>query len=165
MTTAEAKTVFLVDDDSSTVDLYSNRLEQAGFKTATAFDAAQATEALANIRADLIILDLMLPNRGGIELLEAIRADSRHKETPVLLLSNAYLPEMTQRAMRAGGNKALPRSECTSSELISVSRALVGVPRQQDSSTPAEESAAASLAEQLKRDLFDEGGSEAAAIQ
>ena len=89
MTTAEAKTVFLVDDDSSTVDLYSNRLEQAGFKTATAFDAAQATEALANIRADLIILDLMLPNRGGIELLEVIRADSRHKETPVLLLSNA----------------------------------------------------------------------------
>src|SRR6185503_10515877 len=127
MTTAEAKTVFLVDDDSSTVDLYSNRLEQAGFKTATAFDAAQATEALANIRADLIILDLMLPNRGGIELLEAIRADSRHKETPVLLLSNAYLPEMTQRALRAGGNKALPRSECTSSELISVSRELIGL--------------------------------------
>src|SRR5690349_12550953 len=102
-TSAESRTVFLVDDDSPTVNLYSTRLEQAGFKTALAFDSEEAVEALPNLTADLIILNLMLPRRGGFDLLEAIRSDGRHKDTPVLLLSNAYLPELAQKALSAGG--------------------------------------------------------------
>src|SRR5436190_24327643 len=124
---AAGKTVFLVDDNSSTANLYSNRLEQAGFRTAAASGAEEALQALPNLSADLIILDLMLPKRRGFELLQAIRTDNRHKDTPVLVLSNAYLPEMTRKALEAGGNKALPKSECTSSELLSVSRELVGI--------------------------------------
>jgi two-component system chemotaxis response regulator CheY len=120
------KTVYLVDDDSSTVGLYSNRLEQAGFRTASALVVEEAFAALPNLSTDLFILDLMLPKRGGFELLDAIRSDSRHKQTPVLLLSNAYLPDLAHRALKAGGNKALPRSECTSSELISISLELIG---------------------------------------
>src|SRR6476661_2097077 len=107
----DSKTVLLVDEDSSMVNLYSKRLELAGFRTASA-----SSEALPNLSAGLIILDLMLPKLGGFELLQAIRSDSRHKNTPVLVLSNAYLPEMTRKALEAGGNKALPKSECTSSE-------------------------------------------------
>src|SRR5690349_4917048 len=118
-TATGTRTVFLVDDDSSAVDLYSKGLEQAGFKTSWASDAEQARQALANLSPDLIILDLMLPQRAGVELLQSIRADSRHKDTPVLLLSNTYLPDLTQRALRAGGNKAVSRSEFSSSDLVS----------------------------------------------
>src|SRR5258706_10418246 len=95
-TSGEARTIFLVDDDSSTVNLYSRGLEQAGFRTELAFDIEKALEALPNLSADLIIVDLMLPKRGGMQLLEAIRSDIRHKDTPVLVLSNTYLPEMAQ---------------------------------------------------------------------
>src|SRR5207253_10898437 len=121
------RTVFLVDDDSSTANLYSAKLEQAGFRTELAFDKQAACDVLPNLSADLIILNLMLPKRGGFELLEAIRSDIRHKDTPVLVLCNAYLPEMAQKALRAGGNKALPKSKCTSAELISLSRKLAGI--------------------------------------
>src|SRR5712675_1565288 len=179
-TSTDARNVFLVDDDSSTADLYSKGLEQAGFKTSSVLDATEAFKALPNLSADLIILDLMLPKGGGFELLEAIRSDSRQKKTPILLLSNAYLPEMAQRALRAGGNKALPRSECTSSELISVSRELVGIAQAAGAGrsgvggsgtgdslarNQVEESAAADLAEQLKKDLMEAGCSEVAAIR
>jgi CheY-like chemotaxis protein len=121
------KTVVLVDDDPSTANLYSNRLRQAGFRTTSAGAAEEAFEALPDLQADLIIIDLMLPGRRGFQALEAIRADTRHKSTPVLVLSNAYLPELTQRALRVGGNKAVPLSLCTSYELISASRQLVGI--------------------------------------
>src|SRR5256885_15757140 len=97
-TSAESKTVFLVDEDSSTANLYGKGLEEAGFKIESALDAQKAFEALSKLSADLIILDLMLPKRNGLELLEAIRSDSRYKNTPVLLLCNAYLPEMAQKA-------------------------------------------------------------------
>src|SRR5882724_11186073 len=175
-TLADSKTVLLVDDDSSTVNLYSRRLEQAGFKTASAFNADQEFEALPHVSADLIILNLMVPKRGGLELLQAIRSDSRHKDTPVLVLSNAYLPEMTQKALKAGGNKALSKSQCTSSELISVSRQLVGISEVGGPDQPAavcvsgtENSPGAwmttDLAEQLKKDLIEAGSTEVAAIR
>ena len=154
-TATNSKSVYLVDDDSSTVNLYSNRLEQAGFTTASAFNARQALEALPTLSADLIILDLLLPRHGGFQVLEAVRSDNRHKNTPVLVLSNAYLPEMAQRALRAGGNKALLRSECTTSQLISVSRALVGIT----------DSPGSDLSEQLKKDLLEAGNQEVAAIR
>src|SRR6266567_5834863 len=158
-TSNESRTIFLVNDDSSTVNLYSRGLEQAGFRTASAFNTETAFEALPNLCADLIIVDLMLPKRGGFQLLEAIRQDTRHKDTPVLVLSNTYLPELAQRALRAGGNKALPRSECTSSDLISASRELVGV------TDAAGSGQAGGLAEQLKKDLMEEGSGEVAAIR
>src|SRR5262245_58123450 len=126
-TLADSKTVLLVDDDSPTLNLYSKRLEQAGFRTTSVSDLTQNAQALPNLPADLIILNLMLPKLGGLDLLQAIRSDSRHKDTPVLVLSNAYLPEMVQKALKAGGNKVLSKSECTSSELVSVSRQLVGI--------------------------------------
>src|SRR5436190_5947055 len=152
------KTVFLVDDDSSSGNLYSNRLEQAGFRTASAFHTADAVQALPNLSADLIILDLMLPKRGGFDLLTAIRSDTRHKDTPVLLLSNTYLPEMTQRGLRAGGNKALSRSECTAAGLISASFELVG-----DGVQMREPDGA--WAEEFKKSLFQEGTAEIASVR
>lgn len=155
--TADAKTVFLVDEDPSTVDLYRNRLEQAGFRTVLASDAKGASDALPNLSADLIILDLMLPKRGGFDLLAAIRSNDRHRDTPVLILSNAYLPEMAQKALRAGGNQALPRSECSSSELIAISRGLAGV--------TAGGPAPVGLAEQLKQDFLEACPSVVAAIR
>src|SRR5262249_47565678 len=137
----------------------STRLEQAGFRTASAYDAEQAFQALPNLSADLIILDLLLPKRGGVELLQAIRSEGRHKSTPVLLLSNAYLPEMAQKALKAGGNKALSRSECTSSELISISRELIGINGIHSSQE------ATSLTEQLQQDLLEAGSIEIPAIR
>src|SRR4051812_34003812 len=158
------RTILLVDNDSSALSLYSSRLEQAGFKTASAFDVAQACEALPTLTVDLIIVDLMLPRRGSLDLLKVIRSDTRYKDTPILILSNTYLPEMCQRALRAGGSKALARSECTSSELISVSRALLGEAGANGFSS-GEDTAAATLAEQLIRDLMHEGDAEIAAIR
>ena len=97
-TSTDSKNVFLVGDDSSTVNLYGSRLEQAGFRTASASNAMGAFEALPNLSADLIILDLMLPKLGGFDLLKAIRSDNRHKDTPILVIANAFIPEMAQRA-------------------------------------------------------------------
>src|SRR5262249_46756401 len=153
-----SKTVLLVDDDASTVNLFSAGLEHAGFRTASACDADQQFDSLADSPADLIILNLMAPKRGGLELLQALRSDDRHKNTPVLLLSNAYLPDLAQKALKAGGNKALPKSECTSSQLISVSRHMVGM-------EAVDSSAVVHLAEQLKKDLMEGGHAEVGAIR
>jgi DNA-binding response OmpR family regulator len=156
-----------VEGDPSVMMLYTERLQQAGFRTASAVEIQEGFEALPKVSADLIILDLMLPKPGGLALLKAIRSDSRHSETPVLVLSNAYLTEMAQEALRAGGNKALPRSECTSSELISVSRELVGIeePRGTEHPDASEGPDGTCMAEQLEKDFLEEGSTEVASIR
>src|SRR5258706_3836454 len=164
-TLTDSRTVFLVDGHSN---LYSRRLELAGFKTESALDAEAAVEALPTLTAYLISLDLMLPMRGGIELLQVIRTTSRLKDTPILLLSNAYLPDLARKALRAGGNRALSKSECTSSELISISRELAGMAVVPGNSGAVEVGTTAiesgSLAAQLERDLMNDGNAEVAAI-
>src|SRR6267142_2806937 len=89
---------------------------------------------------------------------------------------------MTQRALRAGGNKALPRSECTSSELVSISRELVGIADPDDEDQPSaasllgisgeqeaqrstNERDARIASEQIKRSLVKEASSELATIR
>src|SRR5207249_10498880 len=67
-------------------------------------------------------------------------------------------PEMTQGALRAGGNKALSRSECTAAHLISVSSELVG-----DGIRMREPDGA--WAEELKKSLFQEGTAEIASVR
>jgi len=180
-TSQDAKTIFLVDDDSSTVNLYGRRLEQAGFRMASASGATEASEALPDLSADLIILDLMLPKPGGLELLKKIRSGQRHKDTPILVLSNSYLPELAGKALSAGGNKVLSKSECSSSELLSVSRELIGLgnegSRDEASASRvsgADNSPAAALAEaalgaevpeKFNQTFIEQGSTEARAIK
>ncbi len=64
-----SKTVLPVEDDSSSASLYCNRSEEAGFKTTSAAGTSDAREALPNLAADLIIVELLLPNCGGLELM------------------------------------------------------------------------------------------------
>ena len=141
-----SKTVLLVDDKSSSASIYCNRLEQAGFRITSASDARTAGEALPNIAADLIIVDLMLPRLGGLDLLQTIRANERHRSTPVLVLSNAYLPDLSQKAVRAGGNQTLSRSECTANQLVSTTRTLLGEAGGAPDSTSTEEAKQSLLA-------------------
>jgi DNA-binding response OmpR family regulator len=154
----DRRTVLLVDDDSSTLDLYGGKLDHAGFRTMIAPNPAGFYEALPNLSADLIILNLMLPKRGGFELLRAIRANDLHRSTPVLVLTNPYLPDLAQRSLQMGGSRALSRSECTTSQLVSISRELMGM-------TAADETDEASEVERMKQVLMDEGSSEVTAIQ
>lgn len=113
-------TIVLVDDDSFTLTLYRKWLERAGFKVVCAPDGLAVIDMLPRLSADLIVLDLMLPKVQGLEVLEAIRADSRHQNTPVIILSNAYLPQNAGKAMNAGANGGLLKSECTPTKLMTM---------------------------------------------
>lgn len=80
------RTVLVVDDEPTIVEVVSRYLERAGYETATAADGLEALRLAAERRPDLIVLDLMLPGLGGLEVLRQLgeRAGPR---TPVILLT------------------------------------------------------------------------------
>lgn len=76
--------ILVVDDDREILELLSSYLESNGYSVTTAADAALARQALDEQPADLIVLDLMMPNESGLDFCRRLRQTS---STPVIMLT------------------------------------------------------------------------------
>jgi two-component system alkaline phosphatase synthesis response regulator PhoP len=79
--------ILIVDDDREIVRLVRGYLEQAGYRVLVAYDGHSAVEILRAEKPDLLILDLMLPDRDGWEITRMIRADEALSYLPILMLT------------------------------------------------------------------------------
>ncbi len=107
-----SRTILFVEDDSFVLTMYRSRLEAAGFQVEAAADGLAAIDALPRIRPDLVVLDLMLPKLHGLEVLKFIRSDVNLKATPVVILSNAYMEGLAAKAMEAGAQAGILKTQC-----------------------------------------------------
>src|SRR5258707_10968437 len=82
--TADMAHVLVVDDDARLRELLRRYLTEHGFTVATAADAREARQRLADLAFDLIVLDVMLPQESGLELTRDLR---RSSQVPILLLT------------------------------------------------------------------------------
>jgi DNA-binding response OmpR family regulator len=102
--------ILVVDDDPSLVLLVSKMLARVGVTPTTAADGTQALEQLYNEAAfDLLILDLMLPDVDGFEILSQLRADIKFNDMPVLILSARADPDTIQRGLDMGADGYLTK--------------------------------------------------------
>lgn len=76
-----------MDDDRQIVRLVQSYLEQAGYQVLTAYDGETAVYTLRREKPDLLVLDLMLPDRDGLDITRFIRSDDILRNTPVLMLT------------------------------------------------------------------------------
>ncbi len=81
------KTILIVDDEPDLVELVGEMLARAGCVILKAGSGEEALRVLAENKPDLIIADITMPDMGGLELAQKIRADARLAKTPMLLLS------------------------------------------------------------------------------
>lgn len=77
--------IWCVDDDNTIRDLEVYTLEQTGFQAKGFADGISMLKALESEMPELIILDIMLPEMDGIEILKKIRADQRYKNIPIIM--------------------------------------------------------------------------------
>ncbi len=79
--------VLIVDDEPDILEIIDYNLRQAGYETATAKDGAEAIQRAQAFRPHLIILDIMMPNKNGIEACKQLRRQPEFKETLILFLT------------------------------------------------------------------------------
>ncbi|HMQ52737.1 MAG TPA: response regulator transcription factor [Anaerolineae bacterium] len=79
--------ILVVDDDKQIVRLVRSYLEQEGFQVLTAYDGETALHTLRRERPDLLVLDLMLPDRDGWEITRLVRGDESLAGTPIIMLT------------------------------------------------------------------------------
>lgn len=79
--------ILVVDDDKSIVRILRGYLEQAGYEVLMAYDGNMALHTLRREKPELLLLDLMLPDRDGWDLTRLIRADATLAAMPIIMLT------------------------------------------------------------------------------
>jgi PAS domain S-box-containing protein len=100
--------ILVVDDEPALREYLARALRQKGHQVSVAADGESALAALAAHPPEILLLDLSLPDRDGMEVLRLLRAGDRvAARTPVLLISGRGLPSDRVRGLRAGGDDFL----------------------------------------------------------
>ena len=102
-------TVLLADDSATTRALEANILRSAGYIVRTAVDGEDAWKQLNEVRCDIVVTDVDMPNLSGIELTERIRASPALASVPVILVSSRSTDNDRANGMRAGANAYLTK--------------------------------------------------------
>jgi CheY-like chemotaxis protein len=81
------KRILIVDDEPETITFIRTILEDNGFEDIVEMTVFQGLDAVRKLRPDLILLDLILPHKGGIAIFQELRSDPALKHIPVIVVS------------------------------------------------------------------------------
>ena len=99
-------TVLICDDEPSLRELIRISLE-GPYEIAEADDGEESLAVAKRLRPDLVILDVMMPRRNGIEVLTELRRDESLADTPVIVLTAQ--PETREEALRHGADRVIDK--------------------------------------------------------
>jgi DNA-binding response OmpR family regulator len=100
----EPTVILAADDDEDILDLVCLTLERGGYKTLRASDGEEALRLALEHRPDACVLDVVVPVRTGIEIVEALRREADMADVPILLLTAT----VTERQLPPGIEKEGP---------------------------------------------------------
>ncbi|MEK9154840.1 MAG: response regulator [Patescibacteria group bacterium] len=111
------KKVLIIEDDEAISRVYSIKLNQGKAETIIASDGEEGFKKITSEKPDLILLDLMLPNKDGFWVLEEIAKHAELKKIPVLILSNLGQQADIDRAMKLGAKDYFIKTSISVNEM------------------------------------------------
>jgi sigma-B regulation protein RsbU (phosphoserine phosphatase) len=101
--------ILVVDDNVMNCDLLSRQLERQGYMTATATNGQQALEKLKAESYDLILLDIIMPELNGYEVLERLKTHEQWRHIPVVMISALDEIDSVVKCIEMGAEDYLPK--------------------------------------------------------
>lgn len=109
--------VLVVDDDPEIVTFLATLLELEGIESQVATSATAALGILQHALPNLVLLDIAMPDRDGLDLCRALKKDPRTREVPVFVVSARPGRDVVERALAAGAEEFI-RKPFENTELI-----------------------------------------------
>ena len=101
--------VLVVDDDKEIVRIVRAYLEKAGYTVLTAYEGETALHIIRSDRPDLVVLDLMLPDRDGWSITRIVRGDPSLAATPIVMLTARVESEDRVQGLDLGADDYIPK--------------------------------------------------------
>ncbi len=102
-----AKTILIVEDNESNMRLFDDLLQAHGYQTIKSIDGKKVPELANEHHPDLIIMDIQLPHRSGLEITKDLKADENIKHIPVVAVTAFELEGGVERILAAGCDDVL----------------------------------------------------------
>jgi len=96
------KTVLIIEDEEDAAELFAEMMRVSGFRVLKTFSSAPAIQMIESEHPDIIILDIMMPDKSGLDILREMRGDPVLSGIPVIVVSAKSLPADIKRGMDAG---------------------------------------------------------------
>ena len=113
-----SKSILLVEDDPFLIDIYTTKLKESGFGVEVASDGESALRKVKEKEPGLVILDIVLPQLDGWEILRQIKSDPKLKNIKIIILSNLGQKEEVERGVELGAVKYLIKAHYTPSQVV-----------------------------------------------
>jgi DNA-binding response OmpR family regulator len=114
--TARQIHILMVEDDAAIAEMYRVQFEHDGYRVTVATTGEVAVSSFAGAQPDIVLLDLLLPDRSGFEVLSALN-ERFPNHPPVVILSNYGEPSMMDRGRSLGAVEYLVKSRVTPSDI------------------------------------------------
>lgn len=116
------KTILCIEDDRFIGEMYVRSLHKAGYSVDWMVDGNDGLVAARNKKYDLILLDVMLPERRGSEILQVLRGNGQDliPDTKVIVMTNFDQDEESRLAMQANVDAYLIKADITPRKLLSI---------------------------------------------
>ncbi len=117
--------VMVVDDAQSELKMMESILQAAGHQVVAYLSGERVEEKVAAERPDVLLLDILMPNRNGYDVLRAVKKDERTKRTPVVLVTSKTQESDRIWGKRQGADEYVTKP-FTPEQLVSVVRRFAG---------------------------------------
>ena len=118
-TNIDDKRVLIVDDDPSIVELYVEVLKSANIQVDSVSNGVSALEVLREHKHALVLLDIMMPEMDGIQVLKTLRTDkTTYGDPKVVMLTNLALTDNIKEALDSGADAYLVKLSLSNDQLV-----------------------------------------------
>lgn len=112
------KKILIIEDDPFLSGMYQKKLKLSGFEVKVAADGKEGIEALKKDRPDLVLLDIVLPQMDGYEILKRLKEDKDLRSIPVILLTNLGQKEEVEKGLALGADAYIIKAHFTPTAVV-----------------------------------------------
>ncbi len=107
--TSTQKTVMIIEDETDAAELFAEMMRVNGFRVIKMFSSAPAIPIIVQEKPDLILLDIMMPDISGLEVLRYMRREPELAHIPVIVVSAKSMPSDIKNGIEAGASMYLTK--------------------------------------------------------
>ncbi|HEV2455674.1 MAG TPA: response regulator [Verrucomicrobiae bacterium] len=120
------KKILIIEDDEILANIYRNKLAVEHYQVEVSNTGESGLALMRSFKPNMILLDLMLPQMPGVEVIRHVRSEDDFAKLPIVVFSNTYLTNLIQDAWKAGATKCLSKARCSPKDVVDIVRQTVG---------------------------------------
>lgn len=110
--------ILLIEDDPILLQMYQDKLSLAGFEVITASGGQDGLNKAQTVAPQLVLLDVMIPQKNGFEVLDELKKNPQTKPIPVIILTNLIHERDAEDAIERGAVKYITKSSIEPEQLV-----------------------------------------------